>query len=75
MEHESDGDTICNWCSWNNPQRTNKGTKRQRNQRTNRDHPVYSITKIGQHTEKSPGDLRRLAVTQAPMINHKLMLV
>ena len=26
------------------------------------DHPNYVITKIGHNTEKSPGDLRRLAV-------------
>ena len=34
------------------------------NKRTNRDHPNYDIVKIGQNTDKSPGDLRRLAVTQ-----------
>ena len=28
-----------------------------------RDHPNYSIIVNGQNTEKSPGDLRRLAVT------------
>ena len=33
------------------------------NERTNGDHPDYYIFKIGQNTEKSPGDLRRL-VTQ-----------
>ena len=27
------------------------------------DHPNYSIVEIGQKTEKSPGDLRRLAAT------------
>ena len=34
------------------------------NLRTNRDHPNYNIVKIGQNTEKGPGDLRKLAVTQ-----------
>ena len=34
------------------------------NKRTSRDHPNYSIIEIGQNTEKSPGDLKRLAVTQ-----------
>ena len=24
MEHEGDGDTICVWCTWNNPQRIGK---------------------------------------------------
>ena len=28
------------------------------------DHPNYCITEISQNTDKSPGDLRRLAVTQ-----------
>ena len=31
----------------------------------------YSIVKIGQNTEKSPGDLRRLVVSQTPMKNHQ----
>ena len=26
MEHESDGDTNCNWRTWNNPQKTGKRT-------------------------------------------------
>ena len=33
------------------------------NQRENGDHPNHSIVKIGQNTEKSPGDQKRLAVT------------
>ena len=28
------------------------------------DHPNYSLIENGQNTEKSPGDLRRLTVTQ-----------
>ena len=32
---------------------------------TSEDHPNYSII------EKSPGDLRRLAVTQTPVKNHQ----
>ena len=34
-----------------------------------------SIVEIGQNTEKSPGDLRRLAVTQTPVENHQLTLM
>ena len=45
------------------------------NKRTSGDHPNYSIIEIGQDTEKSPGDLRQLAVTQTPMINNQLALV
>ena len=29
-----------------------------------RDHPNYNIVEYGQNTEKSPGDLRRLADTK-----------
>ena len=35
--------------------------------RTSGDHPHYCIIENGQNTEKSPGDLRRLAVTQTPV--------
>ena len=31
MEHGSDGDTNCNWCTRNNPQKIGKGTRRLRN--------------------------------------------
>ena len=39
------------------------------------DNPNYNIIEIGHNTEKSPGDLRRLAVTQTLGKNHLLMLV
>ena len=39
------------------------------------DHPDYSIIKICQNIKKSPGDLRRISVTQIPVRNHQLMLV
>ena len=38
-------------------------------------HPNCSIAKINQNTEKSPENLRRLAVTQSPEKDYKLMLV
>ena len=75
MEHESDGDTNCKWNTWNDPQRIVQGIGRVENRWTNRDHQNYSITKIGQNTEKSPGDLRRLAVTQFPTKDYQVMLV
>ena len=34
-----------------------------------------AFIKIGQNTEKSPGDLRRLAVTQTPVKDHQLTLI
>ena len=40
-----------------------------------RDNLNYSIIKISQNTEKSPGDLMRLAVTQTPVKNYQLTLV
>ena len=40
-----------------------------------RDHPNDSIIKNGQNSEKGPGNLRRLAVTQAPVKDHQLMLM
>ncbi len=49
---------------------TIKGTG---NWRTSGDHPNYSTVENNQNTEKSPGDLRRLAVTQTPVKDHQLM--
>ena len=45
------------------------------NKNTNGDYPNYSIIKISQNTEKSPGNLRRLAVIQTPVKAYQLMLV
>ena len=39
------------------------------------DHPKDSIMEDGQNTETSPGELRRLAVTQTPVKNHQLTLM
>ena len=75
MEHESDGYTNCNWCTWNDPQRFCKKAGGIRNRRTYEEHSSRTIVKVGQYTEKSPGDLRRLAVTQTPVKDHQLMLV
>ena len=36
------------------------------NKRTSGNPPNYNIIENGQNTEKSPGDLRRHAVTQIP---------
>ena len=36
------------------------------------DHPDHSIVEITKNTQKSPGDLRRLAVTLTSVKNHPL---
>ena len=41
---------------------------------TSGNHPKYGIIKIIQNTEKSPGDLWRLAVAQTPVRKHRLTL-
>ena len=75
VEHVGNGDINCNWYSWNSSQRFGKGTGRIENWRMTWDHPNYSIIEIDQNTEKSPGDLRRLDVTQTPVKDHQLMIV
>ena len=74
MGHEGDSDTSCNWCTLKSPQRIRKGSRRLRNKRTSGDYLDYSNIKIGQNTEKSPGDLRKLAVAQTPVKTHHLTL-
>ena len=70
MEHESGGDTNCNWCAQNSHQRVDKGTGRIENKRASGDHSNSRIIKIGQNTKKRPGDLRILAVIQNPVENY-----
>ena len=75
VEHESDVYTNCNWCSWYSHQRIIKGTGEFGNKRTNEDHPNYYIIEIGQNTEKSPGKLMRLTVTQTSVKDHQQTLM
>ena len=70
VEHESDGYTNCNWCSWYNHQMIGTRTGGLGNKRTSGDNPNCIIVAIGQNTEKSPGDLKRLVVTQTPVKVH-----
>ena len=42
---------------------------------TSGDYPNYSIIESIQNTEKSPGDLRRLAIPQIPVKDHQLTLM
>ena len=69
MEHESVGDINCNWCTPYSHQRIGLGTVGLENKSTSRDHPNDCIVEIVQNTKKSPGDLRRFAVTQNPVEN------
>ena len=75
VEHESDDYTNHNFCSWYSQQRIGTRTGEIGNKRTSGDHPNYSFIKIDQNTEKRPGDLWRLVVTQNPVKDHRLTLV
>ena len=74
MELEGDNYTNGDWCVWHSHQRIINGTGGLRNKRSG-DHPNYCIIENGQNTEKSPGDLWRLAVTQTPVKNYQLKLM
>ena len=74
MGHEGDGDTRCNRRTQYSHQRIDKGTGGLGYNRTSGDYPNDSTIKIDQNTKKSPGDLRKLAVTQTPVKNHQLTL-
>ena len=73
-EHESYDYTNCDWCSWYSHQKIGTRTGGLGNNGTGGDCPNHSIVEIGQNTEKSPEDLRRLAATQTPVENHQLTL-
>ena len=71
LEHEVMVISIVTGALCTVTKRFDTGTGGLENKRTREDHPNYNI-KVGQNTEKSQGDLRRLAVTQTPMRNHQL---
>ena len=75
MEHEGDDCTNRDWCFWYRHRKSIKGTGGLEKKKTSGNHPNYYIIENGQDTEKSPGDLGRLAVTQTPMRNHLLKLM
>ena len=52
-----------------------KGLKRGPEELEIGDHSNYSIVGIGHNSKKSPGDLKKLAVTQTPVKDHQLMLM
>ena len=64
MKYESNGDSNRNW---RRHQRFGIGTRGLGNKWISVDHPDYIIIKISKNTEKSPGDLKRLAVTETPV--------
>ena len=75
MKREVNADTNSNCCSWHSHQKIGTTTGGLRNKTTSEHDPDYSIAEIGQNTEKSPGELRRLAVTQTPVRTHRLTSV
>ena len=64
MKHANDGDTNCNWRTRYSHQRIDTEPGELANKQTSGDHTNYSIVEIGQNTQKSPGDLRRIFLTQ-----------
>ena len=74
-EREGDSDTNCNLRARYSPKNTGTGIGGLWNKRTTGDHQKHWNIEISQNTEKSPGNLRKLAVTQTPMENHQQTLV
>ena len=74
MEHESDGDTNCNWHTRYSHQSIDKKSGGHGNKRASGDHPKDN-SKIGLNTEKGPGDFWRLAVNLTPVEDDQLTLV
>ena len=70
MEHAGDNNTNFNRCIWNSNEMITKGTGGLGSWQRSGDHLNYNIIENGQNTEKSPGDLRRLSVTQSPVKDH-----
>ena len=75
MKNEGDNNTNCDKGFWYSNYRIIKGPGGVGSWRTSEEHPNYSIIENGQNTKKSPGDVRRLAVTQTPVEDHQLTMM
>ena len=75
MEHVSDVYTDCDLCSEYSQRGIIIGKEGRGKSRTSGDHPNYYTIEIGQNTKKSPGDLRRLVVTQTKVKTYLLALM
>ena len=67
IEHECGCDTNYGLCTWDNPQKIGKGTKRLKNKRKSTHHSNSSIIKIFQNSE-SREDWKRLAGVKNPQM-------
>ena len=74
-DDEDDSDNNCSLCTWNCSEKLEKKIGGIGNQKKNRDCPDYNIVKIGQNTEESSRNQRRLALTQTPVKDRHLTLV
>ena len=75
QETEGDNYTNCDWCFWHGNKRIIKGPEGFGRWRSSGDLPNNCVIENGQNTEKSPGDLRRLTVTQSPVKDQQLTLM
>ena len=75
MAYERDGGNNYIWPGLDGPRRFGKVTGKFGNRRSKRVFPNYSIAGIGQNTEKSAGDLRRLSITHTSVKNQQLILL
>ena len=75
MEHEGNNCINPNWCFWNSNKRIITGTGGLGGWGTSGDHPNYNTIENNQNIEKSPGDLRKLALTQASVKDYHLKLI
>ena len=71
MEYVKEVYANYNWSSRYSHRKFIKGTGEHGNKKTSGNHPNYYNLEIEHNTEKSPGDLRRYAVTQSPVKDHQ----
>ena len=74
IKHQGDDNTNWNRCVLYSHLSIGTGTGRLENRKSG-DYQDYSIIKIGQNTEKSPGDLGNLAGTQITVRNNQRTLM
>ena len=73
VKHQTNRDASCNWRAWDGPKRLGKGGELKIGRRIETIQTTLFLGS-GWDTEKSPGDLRKLVVSQTPMKSNQLTL-
>ena len=74
VNHDDDGDTNCNWCTWNSPQRFGKILEELEIRGRIEITQIPELLRLARIVRWGSRDLRRLTITLTSVKDHQLKL-